>query len=326
MGTQLKMSTSYHPQTDGQTERANRVLEDMLRAYVNQHRTNWDEFLTQVEIAYNSSEQASTGFTPFELNGGSAALPIDIALGTPQATGVQAVEDLVGEIRQHLEDARLLLLKRQETQKKYADRHRRNEKYEVGDEVMLSTKNLPAFRDKLSDLYTGPFRVISVKGDVNVELELPPSMKKIHPVFHIDKVKRYVRSAVEWPGREQEDRPPPVMVEGEEEYEIEKIIGKREEEVEMAEDDDPSAAAAVSEDGSTRRSNRLKAARRRQQLQKAKQTVVKYLVKWKGWDDDQASWKAEDELVHARELVEDYEHQQRVERGEESVALMVVTD
>lgn len=320
MGTQLKMSTSYHPQTDGQTERAIRVLEDMLRAYVSKHRTNWDELLTPVEIAYNSSEQASTGFTPFELNGGSAALPIDIALKTPLATDVQAVEDLISEVRQHLEDARLLLLKRQETQKKYADKRRREEKYEVGDEVMLSTKRLPAFSNKLTDLYTGPFRVIGVKGEVNVELDLPSSMKRLHPVFHVDKLKRYVRSAVEWPGREQQDRPPPMLVDGEEEYEIERIIGKREEEVDVAVADDPSAVA-VTDDERLRRGART---RSRSRQQKVKKKVVKYLVKWKGWDDDQASWKADDELDHARELVEDYEHQQRVERGEESVAVMII--
>ena len=74
------MSTAYHPQTDGQTERANRVVEDMLRAFVNLHRDDWDEHLATVEFAYNSSPHTSTGFTPFELNGGAAMLPLDIAL------------------------------------------------------------------------------------------------------------------------------------------------------------------------------------------------------------------------------------------------------
>ena len=71
-------------------------------------------------------------------------LPLDIALrpAGQQRTNVQAAEDMVSEARQHLEDARLLLLKRQETQKKYADQHRREERYAVGDEVMLSTQQL----------------------------------------------------------------------------------------------------------------------------------------------------------------------------------------
>jgi transposase InsO family protein len=322
MGTQLRMSTAYHPQTDGQTERTNRVLEDMLRAFVNTHRTDWDEFLTPVEIAYNSSQHQSTGFTPYELNGGAAALPLDVALSSHRPTNVQAVEDLVAEVRQHLEDARLLLLQRQEAQKRYADQHRRDERYAVGDEVMLSTKNLSAFRHKLSDPYTGPFRVIEVIGDVNVKLDLPDSMKQIHPVFHVDKLKRYVRSTVEWPGREQEDRPPPVVVDGEEMYEVEKIIGKKQEEklVLVSGDED---AAVTEEDAGLRRSARLRG-RSRRQPHREKRVVVKYLVKWKGWEAASASWVAEDALDYAREAVEDYEHQQRVERGEESVAMMVV--
>src|SRR3982074_1022350 len=70
MGVQLKMSTSHHPQTDGQTERANRVLEDVLRHYVSKNQNDWDMHLTAAEIAVNSSVQASTNFTPYYLNCG----------------------------------------------------------------------------------------------------------------------------------------------------------------------------------------------------------------------------------------------------------------
>jgi len=67
LGTNLNMSTSHHPQTDGQTECANRTIEDMLRAYVAPHQSDWDEHLITAEFAYNNSVQASTGFTPFYL-------------------------------------------------------------------------------------------------------------------------------------------------------------------------------------------------------------------------------------------------------------------
>ena len=70
LGTNLNMSTSHHPQTDGQTERANRTIEDMLRAYVAPHQSDWDEHLIAAEFAYNNSVQASTGSTPFYLNHG----------------------------------------------------------------------------------------------------------------------------------------------------------------------------------------------------------------------------------------------------------------
>ena len=64
------MSSSYHPQTDGQTERMNRTMEEMLRAYTNYQQDNWDDLLPAVEFAYNNSKQASTGYTPFELDNG----------------------------------------------------------------------------------------------------------------------------------------------------------------------------------------------------------------------------------------------------------------
>ena len=70
LGTKLAMSTAYHPQTDGQTERANRTIEDMLRAYVNIKQNDWDQHLAAIEIAYNNSKQTSTGFSPFYLNYG----------------------------------------------------------------------------------------------------------------------------------------------------------------------------------------------------------------------------------------------------------------
>ena len=80
-GTRLAMSTSYHPQTDGQTENVNRVVQDILRAYVSDSRKDWDRYLTAAEIAINSSRHASTGYTPFFLNHNQEVrLPYGIAL------------------------------------------------------------------------------------------------------------------------------------------------------------------------------------------------------------------------------------------------------
>jgi len=345
LGTQLRLSTAYHPQTDGQTERANRVVEDMLRAYVNQHRTDWDQFLVPVEIAYNSSTHESTGFTPYHLNGGQQQLPLDIALGRPGVTNVEAVQDLLAETRQHLEDARLLLMQRQQKQKQYADRRRRDERYAVGDEVMLATKGL-AHRHKLTDAYVGPFRVTEVIGDVNVRLDLPDAMGRTHPVFHVEKLKRYVRSTVDWPGRRQHDRPPPVWVDGEEKWEVDRIIGKREKwvtvpvdaEEEPVPDEGASDEAKVSDDATAglRRSARLRShasarsapllQHRHGRVRRATQQVrqIQYLVAWKGWDDSQATWQTEADLALASDAVEDYEHQQRLTRGEEAMGLLVI--
>src|SRR5215469_18822525 len=70
LGTTLSMSTSFHPQTDGQTERTNRTLEKMIHAYVNYKQDNWDEYLPAAEFAYNNAKQVSTEHTPFELDCG----------------------------------------------------------------------------------------------------------------------------------------------------------------------------------------------------------------------------------------------------------------
>jgi len=82
LGTKLAMSTAFHPQTDGQTERLNRTLEDMLRIYATYKQDTWDEYLPAAEFVYNNSKQASTGFTPFELDNGQHPItPITLATG-----------------------------------------------------------------------------------------------------------------------------------------------------------------------------------------------------------------------------------------------------
>ena len=79
LNIKLKMSTAFHPQTDGQTERANRVVQDCLRSYVNFHQDNWDEYLAPIEYAINNAKQTSTGYTPFELDLGRRVLfPTDL--------------------------------------------------------------------------------------------------------------------------------------------------------------------------------------------------------------------------------------------------------
>ena len=92
LGTSTRLSTAYHPQTDGQTERANRMLEEMLRSYIHPHGDDWDIHLSEVEFAYNNSEQRSTGQTPFYITHGfHPRTPIDlynpeIAEETPAAS------------------------------------------------------------------------------------------------------------------------------------------------------------------------------------------------------------------------------------------------
>jgi hypothetical protein len=100
LGTNLNMSTSHHPQTDGQTERANRMIEDMLKAYVAPHQSDWDEHLIAAEFAYNNSVQASTGSTPFYLNHGRHPhTPLSLAVADNQPRHAQVLSPVAYKLK-----------------------------------------------------------------------------------------------------------------------------------------------------------------------------------------------------------------------------------
>jgi hypothetical protein len=220
LGTDLRMSTSYHPQSDGQTERVNRELEQQLRAHADRSGTNWKEWLSVIEMHYNSDVHESTGKTPYEMNGVDWRDAWAMALRKPNSMiQREGALDILQGIKTTWEDARQVMLKQRELQKKYADQKRREEKYEPGDLVMLSTENLTVGRGKLSDRYVGPFRVAEVRENgVNVKLELPEEFARLHPVFHVEKLKRFKPSVINWPNRVASDRPAPVIADGKKLY------------------------------------------------------------------------------------------------------------
>jgi RNase H-like domain found in reverse transcriptase/Integrase zinc binding domain/Retroviral aspartyl protease/Chromo (CHRromatin Organisation MOdifier) domain len=214
LGTKLTMSTAYHPQTDGQTERSNRTLEEALRAYVNWRQTDWDVHLSALEISINNARNSSTGFTPFYLNSGQEIrLPLDGALPVVGNNPVAAArirrlhQDLV-MARDHIEHA-------QKRQAHYADRHRRHITFAVGDRVLLSTEHLRMVgvkrTPKLTFKYIDPFTVLRVVGSNAYELKLPDNMN-LHPVFNISRLKQYTDGMTSHPSREQSyNRPLPII-------------------------------------------------------------------------------------------------------------------
>jgi hypothetical protein len=343
LGTDLRFSTAYHPQSDGQTERLNRDIEQQLRWHADKTGGNWKEWLSVVEMQYNSTVHSSTGKTPFEMNGTNWRDPFTLALQKPKevtsdevAVNGDGAEDLLRELRVTWEDARQVMLKQREQQKKYADLKRRDERYQVGDLVMLSTKNLAQGKGKLADRYAGPFRVAEVRENgVNVRLDLPAEFSRIHPVFHVDKLKRFTESRLEWPGRQQVERPPPVLVDGAEQYWAKRILAKRtvEKEVvvrepvtqqtteEKKESDDkpvvsqPSVSRRVSprDHASTRSAAQppppvINPPMGRTRGKKVKQTVTEFLVEWEGYDLSDATWESEEKLLasNCHELINDY--------------------
>src|SRR3954466_9025753 len=117
------MSTAFYPQTDEQTERLNRTLEEMLRIYDNYNQDQWDEYLPAVEFAYNNSKQASTGFTPFELDYGQHP-NTPLTMTTNNQTNVKTAEEFVKHWNNNIIMAKDALIAAQERQAKYANQHR----------------------------------------------------------------------------------------------------------------------------------------------------------------------------------------------------------
>ena len=275
LGTKLAMSTAFHPQTDGQTERANRTLEESLRAYVDYSQRDWDTHLLAAEIAFNNSVHASTGFTPFYLNSGQHfRLPMDAAVQAAQQAANPTSAQRIEQLARDLQRAKDNLLLAQQRQAKYADRSRRAATFQVGEQVLLSTEHLALASagqtPKLLAKYIGPFRVVRVVSDVSYELALPPSLR-IHPTFHISKLRRYQDGSAAFPHRPSLQRPPPdVMPDGEEEWEVERVVDVR-----------------------TRRFGRS--------------SRKEYLVLWKGYPDHEKSWEPAANLANARDKVREFE-------------------
>eukprot|EP00253_Pinus_taeda_P021430 PITA_21430 len=194
LGTQLNFSTAYHPETDGQTERVNQVVEDMLRAYVMQQPTLWEEYLHLVEFAYNNGYHTSTQMSPFEVMYGQKCR-------TPSSWGGPEDKLSIGpEMLKEMEDmvkrVRVNLRADQDGQKNFADRKGRFKECQVGDHVYI---RIQAKRStlhwsgcaKLAPRYCGPFQVLARIGPAAYQLALPSHIR-VHNVFHVSVLKKYV--------------------------------------------------------------------------------------------------------------------------------------
>lgn len=304
-GTQLKMSTSYHPQSDGQTENVNRVVQDMLRAYVSEDRKDWDRHLSAVEIAINSSRHASTGFTPYFLNHNQEMrLPFSVAMKEAvSVSNVPAAAEMMTAMAVNDEIARSRMAQAQVRQKTAADQHRRHETYAVLDQVMLSTATLSAYQHKLCCRFLGPFAVLAV-GNGTVTLDLPDELKRSYPVVNVDRIKRYTPSVGEWAGRQQHSRPMPADVgpDGVPEWEVQAVLGKKVEK-EFLKDEQ---GKLIKKGG--------------------KVSVVRYLVAWLGFPASDDTWVKAEDMQSAADLIADYERRQIAETtGQHSLRFCCVS-
>ncbi|GJX73867.1 putative reverse transcriptase domain-containing protein [Tanacetum coccineum] len=168
LGTDISMSTAYHPETDGQSERTIQTLEDMLRACVIDFGKGWVKHLPLVEFSYNNSYHASIKAAPYE--------------------ALYETTEKIILIKQRMQAS-------QDRQKSYADRKRKPMEFEVGDRVMLKVspwKGVIRFgkRGKLNPRYVGPFRVLAKVGKVAYKLELPQELSRVHHTFHVSNLKK----------------------------------------------------------------------------------------------------------------------------------------
>lgn len=193
VGTRLNLSTSYHPQSDGKTERLNRCLEHYLRAMTSHRPHRWVKWLALAEWWYNSTYQSAIKKSPFDALYG--VQPRQICVPATNRSNVGVVEDFQVQreaMNLFLKDA---ITKAQHKYKQYGDKKRQEASPKVGDWVFLK---LQPYRQlsvsvrkylKLSQKFFGPYKVLQKIGEVAYKLELPVG-SKVHPVFHISLLKK----------------------------------------------------------------------------------------------------------------------------------------
>ncbi|KAJ9506933.1 hypothetical protein QJQ45_016510 [Haematococcus lacustris] len=274
------MSSAYHPESDGQTERVNRVIEEMLRHYVNDAHTDWAEHLPWVEFAINNSWHESIRQTPFFLNYGQHPLTpatLDLPRKVPKASAfAENVEKEVRKARQCWREA-------QQRMKALVDGKRREVTYKPEQLVMLSTVNMRKRKDevgvrKLKPRYVGPFVVLRMIGLVAVQIQLPHRWTRMHNVFHVSLVKPYLGTQAP-----NMAAPPPVQwLDGEPVYEVEKLLQHK----------------LVKVRG---RGN----GKGRKPSKNVKQ-ALEFLVRWVGYSEEHDTWEPQKNLVNCDEALQQY--------------------
>ncbi|WVZ84454.1 hypothetical protein U9M48_031484 [Paspalum notatum var. saurae] len=189
-------NSAYHPQTSGQVERVNQILEDMLRACALTYSTKWDDCLPLAEFAYNNSYQKSLGMAPFEaLYGRRCRTPLN---WYEPGERVTFGPDLVTQAEEQVKFIHSNLKRAQSSQKSYSDKRRRPLVFEKDDHVYLRVspmKGVHRFgvKGKLAPRYVGPFKITEQCWPVAYRLELPPHLAEVHDVFHVSQLKKCLR-------------------------------------------------------------------------------------------------------------------------------------
>jgi transposase InsO family protein len=230
LGIDRRLTTAFHPQSDGQTERANGIMEQYLRAHVSYLQDDWAAWLPLAEFAANNQASETTGTSPFfGLYGHDPRWQCDLtepAANDPDDQRAHATAQTLAEIHEHL---RLEMGRAQERQAASADRRRLPApRFLPGDRVWLDARNIVTRRPsrKLDHRRLGPFEVVAdpaLRTPHAVRLRLPDSML-IHPVFHVSLLEHAANDP--FPGQLQLP-PPPVEVDGEHEFYADDVLDSR---------------------------------------------------------------------------------------------------
>jgi hypothetical protein len=252
LGIKLSMSTAFHPQTDGQTERVNEVLEVYLRHYCSFQQDDWADLLPLAEHAYNTAVSETTKMSPFFANYGHQPETQWIRPPESQAEFTNPASELLiarwqgiwNHLQENIHDAQ------QRMAKWYNAKVKDQPSFKVGDMVMIDARHFATKRPskKLDHKKIGPVRITALVGKRAVRVELPPTMRQ-HNVFNVVSLEPYRTSKL--PGRKQEP-PPPEVIDGEKFWVVESIAKSR----------------------LNRRAKR-----------------VEYLVFWQGYPPKEASWE-----------------------------------
>jgi len=225
LGISQNLTTAFHPQTDGQMERANATLEQYLRAYCNYQQDGWKKLLPIAEFCYNNTQTGTTRITRFWAN--YRYHPRFLPDLSPRNDETPEVSEYVAALRKLHEELRAEIKDTQMAQAEQANNARHPDPViEPGDKVWLRRRNIQTTRpsNKLDHKQIGPYTILEKVGSRAYKLDLPATVR-IYPVFHISLLEP-TASTEPIPGHQQPP-PPPVIVQEQQEWEVEKILDSR---------------------------------------------------------------------------------------------------
>jgi len=193
LGIELSLSTAYYLQTNGLTERVNRILEDLLRACILDFGGSWEQHFPLVEFTYNNSYQASIGMAPYEaLYGRPCKSPNYWWESTDK---LLLGPEMIWKTSDKIELVRKWMKATQDRQKSYADRRRRDIAFSIGDEVFVKVSPLIKVMSfgtsgKLAPRFIGPYEIIEKMGTLAYRVDLPPELSGVHNVFHVSYLRK----------------------------------------------------------------------------------------------------------------------------------------